>query len=136
MTTYHDAPFTLEAERTIPADAPLSAGHTPEDAAEVAAADAEWTTEELTLEITVAAYPNLNLDAYADVTYGALVFNEDYRVRLNWGDGIEEIASELPENHPYREAGSYVVTATIEQPGYPSLEREAIATVPGEEPEA
>lgn len=131
MADYHDAPFTLTPDSTIPDDAPLSAGHTEADAAEVEQASIAYATEELTLEITVE--PG-TFNAHAIVAFGDLVFGEDYDVFLNWGDGYDERASAPDEGHPYQFAGRYLVTATVEQPGYASLKREAIAAIGEPEP--
>lgn len=48
-------------------------------------------------------------------------------VRINWGDGVGEIADEIGEAHEYQTPGRYDVTVRLERAGQASLERIGVA---------
>jgi hypothetical protein len=133
VSLYHEAPYTLVLDDQIPDGAPLSAGMTELDADQVIDLDQIYSEDLLTLELSAEPFPALN--AHAVVSYENHVLGEDFEIRLDWGDGVDEYASGLDEGHPYSYPGSYRVTAVIESLGEPSLSREGVVTVPSEEPE-
>lgn len=129
MATYNQIPFTVTADDQIPADAPLSAGMTEAELADLVSADQEYTIDLLTLELSVEPHPALN--AHAVVTWENHVLHDDYETHINWGDGVDEYASADDEGHPYSQAGMYEVRVTVSsREGEPSLQRTATVTVP------
>jgi hypothetical protein len=114
MTTYHDAPFTVEPWQEIPADAPLSAAMQQQDLDALAAASAAYAPDD-TVDVQVAS----SAPWQADVTLSpATPFITGYRVQWNFGDGQPELdADDLDQHHTYDSiAGAYRITAYVQQP--------------------
>lgn len=132
MAVYHEAPFTLDGYTEIPDDAAPAVGvdeyGNREDIAE---ASLTYAGESL-LSYDVAV---TGLEAVFTITT-ASDLQEGYSVDWDFGNGRYEHAPDLVQTVTYAQPGTYHVTATINQPGEPSVSYSGPVTVGDEEPPA
>lgn len=115
MTSYHEAPFTLEPQQTIPPDAPLSAAMEQPDLDELSALSEEYAPDD-TVEMQIASAAPWSVDV---TLVPATAFYDDFRVQWNFGDGQPELdADDLDQHHDYPPVpGVYRIVAYVQQPG-------------------
>jgi PKD repeat protein len=131
MAVYHEAPFTLDGFTEIPADAAPAVGVDEYGNREaVAEASLDWAGDNLlTYEVAVTG-----LEATFTITT-ASELEDGYSIDWDFGNGRYEHGDDLVQTVTYAQPGTYLVRATINQPGEPTLSYGGPVTV-GDEPEA